>query len=371
MRRDTDGAAGTGEARGFWSWAQWLLLPLALLAVAEGCARRSVDHVPRWYGAAEALAAQGPISALFIGSSRVEAAVAPLEFEDEAARLGGLRGRALNLGRGYSTDAMHWFGVRNLLLEHPHNLRGVAVFVEVPGGLPFTSSWRTSPWARAEQPWMLAEVLRRRDLAGVWRSSGLDFETRLHLLARFTLRPLSLLRRRERVRETALEAAAALSQGRRPRWPVAPPLGADLAGPGVGSIRTDNEAVQAARRLAQEFARQMRGWEGRPQAPMRGFQHTVLASLVALVNAHGGQVVFFVPPQGEVFLATYRTPLRSEDRRLFAEQARAWNALLLDPEFPYDDSDLPDLWHLRPERAPEFSRALARAWVAARAAPRP
>jgi hypothetical protein len=120
--------------------------------------------------------------------------------------------------------------------------------------------------------------------------------------------------------------------------------------------------MEAARRLARQFGAVL----GRPtQGPMRDFGPSVLGSLVGLLHGRGGRVVFFVPPQSEVFLATYRTPLRLEDRRLFAEQARAWDAPLLDPDFSYDDRDLPDLWHLRPERAPEFTRAVADAWIAA------
>ncbi len=350
-----------GVGRRAWALAQWLVVPCLVLGAAELAARHSPAGVPRWYAAADALAAREPLDVLFIGSSRVEAAVDVEAFEAAVWRRSGRRVRALNLGRGYSTDAAHFFGVRNLLERHPERLRGLDVFAEAPGGLPFPTYWRHTPWAQPEQPFLLAEQLRAHDLRGLWRFAGLDLETRLHVSARVLLRRCTLFGQRERVRELALGLLPAMWDGRLGATLTAPPLGADLRAMGRGSIRSDPEAVRAARALALDFGRSLSAH----QAPWRNYAPTISASLVALLRARGGRVVFFEPPQSTPFLAAYATPLRQEDARQFAEQARAWGTTVLRPDFAYDDGDLPDLWHLRPERAPEFSARLAAAWLEA------
>ncbi len=331
------------------------LLPLVVIGLAEAGARLSVDRVPRWYSAAEAIAARERVDVLFLGSSRVEAAVLPEAFEAEVLARGARRVRALNLGRGYTTDVEHWLGVRNLLAAQPERLRGLDVLVESPGGLALPTPWRGGLWAHVEQPWLLAEVMRPRDLRGFWRFSGLDLETRLHLGARVLLRPVSLFQRRDRLRQ------AQVGGDWRPHSSP-PPLGSDLRGRGAGSLRLDEATLRAARELAEAWGERLL----RHQRPVRSWSPSVQSALVELLRAHGGRVVFFDSPQSETFARGYRTAVRRADLRAFVDQARAWGAPRLQPEFHYDDRDLPDLWHLDGSRAEEYSRALARAWLASR-----
>ncbi len=349
--------------------APWraVALALAVVALTEAGVRASVDRVPRWYGAAAVLAGRERVHALFVGSSRVQAAVRPAAF---AARL--FRGRArrplvLNLGLGYATSVEHDLGVRNLLVEQPHNLRGVLVFMEAPGGVPWPTRAH-APWAAPEQPWMLIDLLRRGDLVDLLRAPGLDVATRVHLGVRYALRDLALVNRRERVRAQALEhwlpRVAAL------KWPdsgAGPPLGADLQGPGLVSFRVDAAGIQAAREQGLRFAEALSASD----APLGDFRDTAEERLVQRVRAAGGQVVFFEPPLSRPFQRAYESDQRRADVQAFAQQARAWGTTVLRPAFVYDDSDLPDLWHLRPERASAFSAALAEAWLAAGGSPTP
>lgn len=348
---------GTPAAGALWRAAA---VALVLVALVEAGVRATVDRVPRWYGAASALAARQRVDVLFIGSSRVQAAVRPASF---AARLAAGRAAmplALNMGLGYATSFEHYLGIRNLLAEHPRHLRGVVVFMEAPGGVPWPTRAH-EPWAAPEQPWMLVDLLRVGDLPALLRAPGLDVATRIHLGVRFALRDLALMNRRERVRVQVLEhwlpRVAAL---KRPDLGRGPALGADLQGPGLVSFRVDAAGVQAARAQGLRFAQALTT----SQAPLGGFEGTVEERLVRLVAAAGGQVVFFEPPQSTPFQRVYETPVRRADVAAFAQQARAWGTPVLRPAFVYDDADLPDLWHLRPERADAFSRALAEAWLA-------
>jgi hypothetical protein len=101
----------------------------------------------------------------------------------------------------------------------------------------------------------------------------------------------------------------------------------------------------------------------RYQLPIREWRGTIPEDLARLVGAAGGHVVFLDLPLSEAFRDAYRSTVRRQDVALFARQARQWGACVVRPDFAYSDDDLPDLWHLRPERAAEYTRAVAAAWL--------
>jgi hypothetical protein len=348
----------------------WLgaVLALVLVALAELGVRATVDRVPRWYGAAAALAARARVHVLFIGSSRVQAAVRPAAFAAHLAQSQSEPTLALNMGLGYATTFEHYLGIRNLLTEHAQQVRGLVVFMEAPGGVPWPTRAH-EPWAAPEQPWMLVDLLRPRDLPGLLRAPGLDVATRIHLGVRWALRGSALVNRRERVRVQVLEHwLPRLAALKRPDLGRGPALGVDLQGPELVSFRVDEAGVQAARAQGLRFAEAMLA---SADASLGSFEDTVEQRLVRLVQDAGGQVVFFEPPQSTPFQRVYARPARRADVAAFALQAEAWGTPVLRPAFAYDDDDLPDLWHLRPERAEAFSRALAEAWLAQRTPARP
>lgn len=352
---------GSDRLRWLLRCVQWMILPFLVLGLAEAFVRHTADRVPSWYEAADRLGSMRSVQALFVGSSRVQAAILPSAFEQVLAERGRHGITALNLGRGYSTDAEHYLGLRNLLAAHPDTLRGVTVFAEAPGGLPWATRWDNVPWAMAAQPWMLVDLLRPADLPRFWQQSGLDLGTRLHLSVRVVLRGVSLFNRRERVREQWLDdVLPTLARGDRPKFVFTRTLGDDLQGPGQAtSIRHDPAALALARRLARDLGEQL----ARYQAPIRDWRGTLPEVLVRLVQGAGGHVVFFEPPLGEVFLKGYRTKVRQEDAAFFARQAKEWGSCVVRPAFSYSDDDLPDFWHLRPERVIEYTRAVAVAWL--------
>jgi hypothetical protein len=337
--------------RRFWSW---LLVPAATLGLAEAGVRRSVDRVPTWYRAGARIGAREPLRALFVGSSRVQSAITSRAFDDVLAARGRGGGRSLNFGRGGTTPAEHYLGLRLVLEGNPHHLRGVVVFIEAPGGLSGQTFWDVHPWAFEDHPGLLVELIRFGDLPRFLASRGLGRTTRAHVFCRTLLRPIALVHRRERLRERwGLEGAT-------PRPPSEPVLGADLAGPGpASSVRIDPASFAAPRRLADELSA---GWL-RDQVPYRPWAGSVQEDTVRLVRAHGGQVVFFDVPQGETLARVNRTPMRLADAAAFAAQVRRWGACLVRPAFPTTEDDFPDVWHLRPESSPAYSAALARAWL--------
>lgn len=339
----------------------WLSVVAAgtVLVGAEWLARRAVDRVPRWYAAAEVVAGREPVDFVFVGSSRTGAALFSPAFEREVRKRTGRRVRVLNLGLGYSTTIEHYLGVRNLLAEHPEHLRGVRVLMEAPDGVPAPGFW-PGAWAHAEQPWLLQEVLRWRDLRGYWQTSGDPLQAKLATSIRLPLAGLALVRRRERLRERLLERGTAWAAGRLQGVATGAvfadePFGFDLLGQAAGGTRPGAEWTAAARRLALEHAP---AWRNR--GVWLRWTVTVQADLVRLVHGHGGRVLFFTVPLSSTFVGD--SPERARERAAFAAWAAEVGSGLLNPAFDYDDDALPDLWHLDGAHAPEFSRALARAW---------
>jgi hypothetical protein len=344
--------------RRFWSW---LLIPAVTLGLAEACVRRSVDRVPTWYRGGARIGEREPLRALFVGSSRVQSAIAPRAFDEALAARGRGGGRSLNFGRGGTTPAEHYLGLRLLLEGNPDHLRDVVVFIEAPGGLSGQTFWDSHPWAFEDHPGLLVDLIRFRDLPRFVASRGLKRNTRAHVVLRTLLRPAALVHRRERLRERwGLDGLLSPATPRPPSRPSDAVLGADLEGPGpASSVPMDPARFGAPRRLADELSAK---WL-RDQVPFRPWAGSIQEDTVRLVRAHGGQVVFFDVPQGETLERINRTPMRRADAAVFAEQVRLWDACLVRPAFPTTESDFPDVWHLHPSRAPGYSVALANAWL--------
>jgi hypothetical protein len=90
---------------------------------------------------------------------------------------------------------------------------------------------------------------------------------------------------------------------------------------------------------------------------------SVVADMVALVHEQGGRVVFFEMPMHRIQGGTRNDPARAEDRRLFQQQIRAWDARFVPTTITTVDEDFPDIWHLRRSLAAPFSISLANGWA--------
>jgi len=343
-----------------WDWVLWIVLPILVFGLVEALVRTTTDRIPLWYGAAERVAERDRVDVIFVGSSRVLAAIPTEAFSETVALRTGYRPRTLNLGRGYTTLIEHYLGLRNLLLTHPRSVKGVTVFIEAPGGLGFADHWHDA-WVN-QQYQLLVDLLRFSDVLDFWRLGGDNIWTKLRVTARFFMRQCALVNRRERIRELWLnQLIPALLEGRTPSLASVDELGKDLQGPQhATNIRSDDAALRNARALAQRYGAEFE----HSTVPTRVWAGSVMEDLVRLLQRVDGQLVFFVPPESEVFRRGYRTPLRQEELAIFAEQVRKWGACLVKPAFKYTDEDLPDLWHLRIELASAFTQMVAEEWLA-------
>lgn len=330
----------------------WLTLPVLLIAGAERLVRRTVDRVPLWYPAAEVVSAKHRIDVVFIGSSRVAAAVYAPAFEQEAKAALGRKVRALNLGRGATHAPHHYFGLRNLLTSHPESFRGVDVLVEASSGWEVAVPWKDR-WARGRQPALLLEVMEPVDLPRFWKSKA-DVEEKVHLSVREVAPPLSVIKRRERFREflrlkVAPWATGAFYGKQHPLRITAHKLGKDLTGWGAGGTRRLKPARKKRGRAGKEASRgpnRLPPWKG-----------SVQEDILRLVESHGGRLVYFRMP------VSSRHQPNEETFQRFEQWTQKAGVRTLAPAFEYEDRDFPDRSHLDGKRAPEFAQALARVWA--------
>jgi hypothetical protein len=358
----------------------WIVIPVVVFAAAHRAVRASVDRAPRWYDAADILVAEGPVDVLLIGSSRTAAAVHMDTFETVAADLTGRPIRGLNLALGGSSLGQHYLGLRNLLERHPENLRGVHLFIESTCGASEGVGWGEG-WTLHTLPWMLTETIRVGDLPRYWRTTGHSVEDRLMITARVFLHRFPVVARRERFREWATTQAGA--------WVLQDVL------PWMRSLRV-RDSTKRMRRLrhgparlpvlSQPFGEDVRWWDAlahvdarllkvrredmyaalasRPRdAGHRLMERSVQESIVALIAAAGGQPYFYEIPTSTVLCGVYDGPVHADNRRVFGEWVAARGLPHLKPRFQSSDRTMSDLSHLNPDQAPEFTTALARAWV--------
>ena len=79
------------------------------------------------------------------------------------------------------------------------------------------------------------------------------------------------------------------------------------------------------------------------------------------VRRNGGQVTFLEVPVSSYVSIEATTPIGQAEVKRFAEVAAGWGTVLIAPKFETDDSDFPDLSHLRASRTTEYSRAVVEA----------
>ena len=304
-----------------------------------------------WYEDAADRVAVAPARFIFIGSSRVAQAVVGEALSSELRLASSM---VLNLGRGYSTLAEHYFGLRHLAAVSPSGLRGGVVFLEAPEGIPDLSTW-DDPWFISADPGLLSMTMRPSDLPAFWLRSAGSLEEKASLTAA-EVSSLAGLR-------------GSWSYYARAGWHSLTGRRADDGAEEIelaaaGGVRTSRAMFVAARKLAEEMS--MRALRDQRVLTSQDIEASILLSLSAFLKKEGADVVIFTIPMSSVQQRTSATEAGRRNRDLVAVALKRAGMELLRVEFPTTDDDFPDLWHLRHVRAREFSRALARAYLADR-----
>lgn len=333
---------------------QWVVIPLMIWLVAEVVVGKLFAHNTRWYEAASSELSSGPAAqALFVGSSRVAAAVDASAADQAGCEFLNHPFHTINVGIGDSNIATHYLGMRDLLDKHPDKLRDVTIFVEAAGGLPDDRSWK-DPWQESSIG-MFLPYLRLSDFSSVWGSQD-SFENKTQVTLRYALKWSNILRRKDKFQQYTfmlndVKIAPRLA-------PHAEGAAADMSS--EGGIRTDAEAIREVRKKAESFYDRT---VANPPAPVDDWDHRVVGDFVRMVHAHGGHVVFFRTPLSSVFKRYFQIPSIQHSAETFDAQAKRWGCPILTVDLPTTDADFPDLWHMRRSLAEEYTRRLMRTWV--------
>jgi hypothetical protein len=329
----------------FLKSALFVLLPVL---VGEGVWHFRAAHVPpAWYLGAPARAQNKHVDAIFVGSSRVGAAINDTLFGTLMSSALHRDVLVMNMGKGYSTAAEHYFGLRDIIQADTAHFRGCTVFVEAPDGIPDAARW-TDTWVHSEWTTLLGPLLRLSDVPKLWWVSGT---------------PLA-----DKISVTAGTASIVLYAGNKARGELAANgdllarrlLHSSTDSPNMdlaeaAGIRVDSAGVAATRALAVQFYAK----ESENQEAVSSWDATIIRDLVDMVSSAGGNVVFYLMPVSSVQARSLRTPVRNADRASFQQALFRWHAQYLAIDFSTSDADFPDLWHLRRSRSLEFTRSLA------------
>lgn len=331
------------------SWgriAGFLAGAFVVLAVLQAVGSYKRDEAMKWFDLVLKDPSPKPYDVLLIGTSRVAASVLTKEFDSVVTTSLGRSVRSLNLGMGFTNMAEYLFALEAVRDAKPDALRGTAVLIEVPRGLPEYMTWNddwivsdgTEPLARYMPPEELPRFLARSKTPFVYKSA---------ITARV------LLGYREgysRIRDRLFGTLAEK---------LVPTAKTGLSD--AGGIRTDSAGIVAVRAAAVEVARMGLA----DTTPWVNYGSTILKEVVDLVKESGGTVLLFDMPISDVQASARTTPQRLRERALFEAEAHAWGTPILQTGFESTDDDYPDYWHLSSERSPEFSRRLAMAFLSA------
>ena len=334
-------------------WAIFFILPIMAFSIIEKRMRSSLSV--GWYeDVLQRVPADLP-DIIFIGSSRVAAAVDIDSFVSGVGLAKGEVMSAVNMGRGYSTLIEHYLGLQVLAKASADRLAGSTVFIECPVGLPTSVSLDES-WINLKYPELIVPLLDKSDLPAFWGSKT-QLEAKLQVTVCYFLKKSTLWRRRKAWREWRLRsvrqliksvlAVSSQDEGRNKE---------DLAQ--KGGIKTDSQSVVEIRQQAVVWAKR----KITNPVTIRSCDSLVIADLVRFVRNNGGDVVFYIMPMSSVMAEPYLDPVYQKNIQTFQKWAKTEGCKILDPVFLTNDNDFPDLWHLRRTRALEFSRLLANSW---------
>jgi len=315
-----------------------------------------------WYKGAEAKAKMEKIDFLFIGTSRVGAAIDENVFSEQMATGRTRKGLTLNMGYGYSTMQIHYLALLELQQTNPENFKGCTVFIEAPFGLPDAVTWPEN-WVTEKSPLLIVNYLKARDIIMFWRVSKNPWETKTYVTLAWGSKAIYGIAQLRSLGLAIGEAIIKSLVDKIMRQTFSIPSQADSLKIDLSSkagIRTDAAAVDQVRQLAITAAQAAM----KNQQPVDNWEQTVLWDVIRFVRANGGNVVFYSMPLSTIQEQPLNTPLRQADKKAFITKAAACQVPYLTVPFDKTDDDFPDLWHLRKSQSPKFTTALAYAYLA-------
>lgn len=309
-----------------------------------------VNRLEDFYSAAHDVAARDSVDVVFVGTSRVAGSVAPDVVATVLSDSLGDDIRVVNVGKGYSSLVYHYYGLRELYRDHAAHMRGALVMIEAPSGIPLYETW-DGKWTLDAWPTLMGPFLSSDNVVPFLMRSDNGVYSKAVALASAPLMTVRVARYVHPKLEEKFNMAFS-SDDERGRE-------ADLST--AGGIRADSAGVAMVRARILEERR-----VDAEQGLWEDWEGSVTASIVRLVRAHGGDVMFFEMPESSYQVERHSPPAR----RAGEQQFGAWAAdeglsIIRTTDFTTSDDDFPDLLHMRASRSGEYSQIVAQGMLSA------
>ncbi len=155
---------------------------LLLLVLCVGLSELSIHTVLRshfegtdklidFYSEYHNSAASGPLNIVFVGTSRVAGSVSSNLVSKILSESLNRNMRVINAGKGFSSLAIHYFGLQNLYRDHPDNMHEAIVMIEAPSGILLYAEWNDN-WVVDEWPVLMSPMLTSDNLFQFIRNSS-------------------------------------------------------------------------------------------------------------------------------------------------------------------------------------------------------
>ena len=279
---------------------------------------------------------------LFIGSSRVAAAISPTIITQ--TRPNSL---AINAGRGYTTGGIHYQAIKQHLKLNKHYLKNTKVFLELPGYSVYDTNFNTSKFRFFENKGeesmshLILPYIDHRSLIELLKESTNSKSAKFNLVMQYcfsSYRTLPFIK--EQINR------------RLQKWLTKPKKETLTA---TGGIK--NNAHKVAKQKALRIAnKQLKDSLQGSILSHKKLDKSMLFELNKLITSHGGQLYLFKMPLHSIQNKINLTNRNKKNAIIFNHWLKTNKIPLINPNhFKFSDIDFPDMWHLSMSKRTEFT----------------
>lgn len=291
-----------------------------------------------------------PVKYIFIGTSRVQAAVMEEYFSKNDKE-----GFAINAGRGYSTPVVHYLGLKYLMEKKLANVKDALILIEMPlGNCIYSEGWETARWVNPHSPHLIIPYLDFKDLCQFWKKSTNTFATKLNVTMHYCfisyryLNFIGAVIERNSFSDLLVKTGIIKSPGSK--------SSKEELIVEEGGIKADSTSLKRGRILAvksyAEFENSLR------LIKSEEYNHSLFNDMYQLSKSHGAKMGLFNIPLSSVQQGAYGSTLGRKNAEEFRKYILSNGISVLDIKFPTSDNDFPDLWHLSKSRADDYTRTM-------------
>jgi len=284
------------------------------------------------------------IDYLFIGSSRVAAAIDAREIETLE-----INSNVINAGRGYSTGGINYMALKSLLRRNKNIFKGSKVCIELPGGTAYERNFNTYAYHVDERmPHLILPYINLPDLVKFLKYSNNSLSIKIQVIGFYSssfYRTVPFIKEnRKKISSKITDVLADNHEN-----------GGNISS--SGGIKSDSRAILEARKLAIQWAEEnIDEQKGQQPVTFNDLDNSMLNAINELIKSNGGELILYDMPISSTQQRIYETKLSQENKDIFDQWAQINGIRIIHlPDFEYHDNDFPDLWHLSSERKKEFT----------------